>query len=140
MTNQVRVGVGVIVIKDNQILLGKRTGSHGAGSWAFPGGHLEVNENPEACAIREVAEETGLVITNLRRGPWTNDIFSAEGKHFITIYLLADWVSGQPKLLEPDKCSEWGWFDWKNLPEPLFLTIKNLKKIQFNPLKNSYAG
>jgi 8-oxo-dGTP diphosphatase len=42
------IGVSVIIIKDNQVLLGKRKNSHGSGTWAFPGGHLEFNETIEA--------------------------------------------------------------------------------------------
>lgn len=41
MNKSPKVGIGVIVRKDNQILLGKRKNSHGDGCWAFPGGHLE---------------------------------------------------------------------------------------------------
>jgi len=53
------IGVAVIVIKENRVLLGKRKNSHGSGTWAFPGGHLEFNESIEDCARREV------LITNL---------------------------------------------------------------------------
>ena len=40
-----RVGVGVIVQRDGRILLGKRLGAHGEGTWALPGGHLEFGES-----------------------------------------------------------------------------------------------
>ena len=69
MGNRPLIGIAVIVVKDNRVLLGKRKNAHGAGSWAFPGGHLEFNEFIEACAVREVFEETGLKIKNLRFGP-----------------------------------------------------------------------
>lgn len=123
-----KIGVGVCVIKDGRVLMGKRLNAHGAGNWAFPGGHLEFGETLAQCAAREVAEETGLKITNVRRGPYTEDIFVAENKHYITIIILADYVSGTPHVLEPDKCQEWGWFDWNDLPQPLFLTFENLAK------------
>ncbi|KAI2915344.1 hypothetical protein CBS147343_3044 [Aspergillus niger] len=56
-----RVGVGVFVINHKgQLVLGQRKSSHGAGTWALPGGHLEFNESFEDCAAREVLEETGL--------------------------------------------------------------------------------
>ncbi|RLC15632.1 MAG: DNA mismatch repair protein MutT, partial [Deltaproteobacteria bacterium] len=52
------IGVAAIVIKDKKVLLGKRKNAHGAGTWAFPGGHLEYKESIEECAKREVFEET----------------------------------------------------------------------------------
>lgn len=80
--NRPKVGVAVIIRKDNKILLGKRIGSHGAGTWAFPGGHLEFGETPEQCAQREVFEETGLLLENFLRHGYTNDIFNVENKHY----------------------------------------------------------
>src|SRR5690606_587748 len=72
------VGVAAIVMRGERVLLGRRRSGHGAGTWQFPGGHLEWGESIEACARREVLEETGLVVTGLRRGPFTNDIFADE--------------------------------------------------------------
>ncbi|MCA9327773.1 NUDIX domain-containing protein, partial [Candidatus Saccharibacteria bacterium] len=42
-----QVGIGVFIIKDGQILLGRRKGSHGKGEYALPGGHLENGESFE---------------------------------------------------------------------------------------------
>mgnify|MGYP000485579306 FL=1 len=84
MSNDVRVGVAVIIMRQNTILLGERIGAHGANTWATPGGHLEFGESVEQCAIREVFEETGLNISQITKLDFTNDIFSAEKKHYIT--------------------------------------------------------
>ncbi len=129
-----KVGVGVIVIKDNKVLLGKRKGAHGEGSWAFPGGHLEFNESLEDCAKREVAEETGITIKNIRKFTYTNDIFPQEGKHYITCYVLADYDSGEVKIMEPNKCEKWDWFEWNKFPEPVFIPLKNLLLDHINPI------
>jgi 8-oxo-dGTP diphosphatase len=127
-----RPGVGVLVIlqHNDKVLLGKRKGSHGHGEWSFPGGHLEMNETIEECGKREVFEETGINIINKLSisvdNEYTNDIFETEKKHYITLYQkykLDELIT--PELLEPDKCFEWGWFDINNLPEPLFLCVKN---------------
>ena len=75
-----KVGVGVIVVRDGKVLAGKRKNAHGDGAWSFPGGHLELNEGVEECAKREVFEETGARVKNLRQGPYTNDVFEKEGK------------------------------------------------------------
>ena len=66
MANYPRVGVGVIVTKDDRLLLLERKGVHGQGTWSTPGGHLEYGESPEACAARETKEETGVEIVNVR--------------------------------------------------------------------------
>lgn len=128
-----KVGVGVCVIKDNKVLYGKRKGPHGFGDWCFPGGHLEYGESIEDCARREVMEETGINIKNLKIGPFTNDIFEKEQKHYITLFVIADYDSGEVKIMEPDKCEKWDWFSWENPPEPLFLPSQNLYKQGYNP-------
>ena len=131
------VGVAVIVIKNQKVLLGKRKNSHGSGTWQFPGGHLEFNESIKDCARRELFEETGIKIKNIRLGPYTNDIFEKEKKHYITLFVVADYDSGVLELKEPEKCEKWDWFEWGKLPEPSFLPIKNLmasQKVPFTAL------
>lgn len=130
-----KVGVGVFVLKDGKFLLGKRKNAHGEGSWALPGGHLEFNEELEECSKREVMEEAGVNIKNIRFATITNDMFKEEDKHYITIYMLSDYDNGEVKIMEPHKCEKWDWFDLENLPAPLFLAMQNLMKKKFNPFK-----
>ena len=120
-----QVGLGVFVIKDGRFVTMLRQGAHGAGSWGLPGGHLELGETWERCAKREVLEETGLKIKNVRFMAVTNDIFS-ENKHYVTIFVTADWQSGKLTNCEPDKCLELLWSDAKHLPQNLFLPLRNL--------------
>jgi 8-oxo-dGTP diphosphatase len=128
-----QIGVGVIMRKGTKVLLGMRKGSHGGGEWSFPGGHLEFGEQIEACAKREVHEETGAIISIVRQGPFTNDIFHEEGGHYVTLFVIANYVSGDIEAREPEKCERWEWFTWNDLPRPLFLPIQNLLKIGFDP-------
>ena len=121
-----RIGVGVIVRRDHKILLGKRKGSHGPGTWQFPGGKLDKWESVEECAKRETREECGIEITNVRQLTFTEDEFPESDKHFITLYVVSDWLSGEPQLLEPEKQESLGWYDWNALPKPLFLPIQHL--------------
>ncbi|MFH6769551.1 NUDIX hydrolase [Gaetbulibacter aquiaggeris] len=134
MENSPKVGIGVMVIKDSKILLGKRKNAHGEGTWSYPGGHLEFGESWEACSKREVMEETGIQIKNLHFGMVTNDVFKKEQKHYITIFIVAEFAAGDLKLMEPHKCEKWDWFEWGQFPEPLFLPIINQLKTDFNPL------
>ncbi len=137
MSERPKVGLGVIVMKENRILLGKRLGSHGAGTWCFPGGHLEYLEELSKCAIRETKEETGLDISLIDYIPCaiTNDRNVKEGTHYVTLYLRAKYIDEEPQVMEPDKCEKWDWFKWSNLPKPLFLPNKNLIKQKYNPFK-----
>lgn len=66
------VGVQAIILKEGKVLMGKRIGSHSPNTWGFPGGKLEFGEELLDCARREVLEETGLTIKNLRLGPYVN--------------------------------------------------------------------
>ena len=135
-----RVGVGVLVVEDGRLLLGQRLGAHGAGSWALPGGHLEFGESVEACARREVLEETGLQIDDILPGPCTNDVFETEGRHYVTLFVTARRVGGQLQTLEPDKCAGWDWFPWAALPDPLFTPLASLRAQGFRlPLSGRSA-
>jgi 8-oxo-dGTP diphosphatase len=127
----VRVGVGVFVIKDGQFLMIKRQGSHGAGSWCVPGGHQEFGESFEDTARREIREETGLEIQNIRFGAVTNDYFKDEGKHYVSIWMLSDYAGGHEKIMEPDKFTDMGWYTFETLPEGLFLPWKQFLASEF---------
>ncbi len=130
---QPKVGIGVCIVKNGEVLVGKRLNAHGNGTWCFPGGHLEFGESWEECAKREVDEETGLSIGEVAFAGVTNDIFKSENKHYVTIYMRANWTSGEPVVLEHEKMIEWHWANWDNLPEPLFLPLKNLIATGFRP-------
>ena len=114
-----KIGVGVVVMKDGKILLGKRKGSHGHGEFAGTGGHLEYLKSFADCAKRETFEETGLKIDNVRFLCVTN-LKRYAPKHYVDIGVVADWISGEPRMLEPDKVENWNWYSIDDLPEPLF--------------------
>jgi len=123
MENNVpRVGLGVIIVRgDGKILIGKRKGSH-ANKYSIPGGHLELGETFEAGAIREIEEETGIEAKNPKVIAVTNNLetYRTEDLHYISVVLVVTEYSGEPKIMEPDKCEEWLWVDPENLPEPHF--------------------
>jgi 8-oxo-dGTP diphosphatase len=134
MPDSPKVGVGVIITRGDSVLLLRRKYVHGAGSWSTPGGHLDFGETPEECAIREVQEETGLVVRSVRYRAITNDVFEAEGKHYITIWMEAEYAGGEPLVNDASEMSEVGWFTWDALPQPLFLPLQHLLAGQCYPL------
>lgn len=115
---RVRVGIGTMIVREGQVLLGKRKGSHGAGEYAWPGGHLEFGETIEECVAREIEEETGLVVRPVRPVALSNVI--KYGRHYIDIQYLVEYLGGTPEVREPDKVESWDWHSLDALPEPLF--------------------
>ncbi|MDD5606498.1 MAG: NUDIX domain-containing protein [Candidatus Pacebacteria bacterium] len=123
MGNKPKVGIGVMIIKNGKVLLGKRKGSHGQGEYAFPGGHLEYKESFKDCAEREVDEECGIKIKNIRFQFLAN-VTKYEPKHYVHIGLLADWQENEPKVLEPEKSESWDWYEIDKIPQPIFEMCK----------------
>jgi 8-oxo-dGTP diphosphatase len=127
----VRVGIGIFIFKEGKFLMGQRKNAHGDGSWSVPGGHLEFGESFSDTAIREAKEETNLEITNVRFGAVTNDYFQNENKHYVTVWMLSDYKSGEVQINEPDKFVKMEWRNFSDLPEPLFLPWNQLLKSEF---------
>ncbi|KAL5339817.1 NUDIX hydrolase domain-like protein [Aspergillus crustosus] len=137
----VRVGVAVFALNnEGKFILGQRIGSHGANTWALPGGHLELNESFETCAFRETLEETGLEIDDIQYLTATNDPMPADGKHYVTIFLGARVKPGQgePQILEPNKCKEWKWVGWEELRGDWELGTGGGGRELFIPLANLF--
>ena len=111
-----------MVMRGGTVLLGKRKGSHGEGEYAWPGGHMEHMESFEECAKREVMEETGMEIENVRFLRLSN-LKDYKPKHYVDIGLIADWKDGEAQVIEADRIEHWDWYDIDHLPEPLFATI-----------------
>ena len=123
------VGVAVLACSDErpgQVLLGKRKGSDGSGTWALPGGHLEFGEEPWQAGVRELLEETGLRVSmecpDAGRGAspnscellgWENAVGLDARYHYVTAFVRCNIESGQlPENKEPEKCEGWSWHDW----------------------------
>lgn len=128
MTSQVRVGAAVFIGKDGRFVMLRRRGDHGGGTWGLPGGHLEFGESWEECVRRETLEETGLEIANVRFVAATNDIFKDTGKHYVTIFMRADYADGEATIMEPEKCDALDWFTYESMPENVFLPIITLRQ------------
>ncbi|KAL4893987.1 NUDIX hydrolase domain-like protein [Aspergillus ambiguus] len=107
-----RIGVGVFVFnRQGQFIIGQRKGSHGEGTWALPGGHLEFAESFEECAAREISEETSLEVRDIHYITATNDVMQVENKHYVTIFVGAHVTDEkqEARIMEPEKCDKWEW-------------------------------
>lgn len=127
----VGVGVAVFVFNDkHQFLVMKRRGSHGAGTWGLPGGHIEFGEEIARAACREVKEETDLEIVEGSFGisvvGLSEATFPEEQKHYITVVCAAcAVVAEEARIVELNKCDEIRWVTKQTLPEPLFAPLGN---------------
>ncbi|MEE9406055.1 MAG: NUDIX domain-containing protein [Candidatus Aenigmarchaeota archaeon] len=133
----VRAGIGIMVMKDRKVLLGRRHSDpekadsllHGEGQWTLPGGKLDFGDTIPGGAAREVKEETNIDVKELEAFCVTNE--RVHDAHFVTVGLIAREFEGEPKVMEPDEIVEWKWFSLDELPSPIFLPsekmIKNYK-------------
>ncbi|PON87939.1 Nucleoside triphosphatase YtkD [Trema orientale] len=132
-----RAVVMVFLLRGKAVLLGRRRLSIGDSYFCIPGGHLEFGESFEECARRELKEETGLEIEKIEFLTVTNNLFLEEPKkgHKVTIFMRAVRRDPQqmPQNVEPDMCDGWDWYEWDNLPQPLFWPLQNMVKEGFNP-------
>jgi 8-oxo-dGTP diphosphatase len=129
------VGVALCIRREGSVLIHLRKGTHAPGTWAFPGGHLEFFESFEESALRELREEAGndLVVENMKLWTTINVKDEDEQKHCVVVFMVCDWVKGEPKVMEPEKCECWCWYRWKKLPSPLMMGLFLLKEANLDP-------
>lgn len=141
LNEKVWVSCEMIIKKGSKILLGKRGRVFGEGSWAFPGGHLEVGERVEDCARRELKEEVGIEPRKISLIRILNDFKNLEGqeKQYIRFTFLVEDFSGEIINKEPEKCEGWQWFDLANLPEPIFIGHQKVLKLFLSGKKDFFV-
>jgi len=95
------VGVGVVVWKDEKFLLIQRGKPPRKGQWSIPGGRQELGESVKDTAVREVLEETGIVVTVTDFLDVIDSIQHDENGnisfHATLIDYAAEWISGGAK-------------------------------------------
>jgi len=140
---RVGVGFGVLIVKDGQILLGKRHEDpekadsvfRSANVWTMPGGKLDYGETFTTGAKREVKEETGIDVKEEDLEVICINEDMNEHAHFVTIGMLAKKFSGEAQVLEPDEITEWKWFNMTELPENIYFpsakVLENYKQKRF---------
>lgn len=109
-----KVAVAVVVSRGGRVLLGRRGQGLRQGLWSFPAGFVDRGEQLERAAVREVREETGLIV---RLGPLLL-LRSEDGDPVVLAVYVAEAVEGEPT--PGDELTELGWFGRDDAPELAF--------------------
>jgi ADP-ribose pyrophosphatase YjhB (NUDIX family) len=120
MTYATGVGLHLILLREDQVLLGRRRNTgYADGWWHLPAGGLEAGESVTAGMAREAREELGMFIdeAELQLVHILHDLDTDEVGR-LQLFFTADTYQGEPTNCEPDKCSELRWWPLTALPEP----------------------
>jgi mutator protein MutT len=122
------VAVGAMIFNEkNELFLSKRSQNckNEKGCWEAPGGGVDFGEKLTDAIKREMKEEYGIEIEITEQFPAADHIIPNENQHWVPTTFLAKLKSGsRPKIMEPEKCDEIGWFPLKKLPSPLSIITK----------------
>lgn len=110
----------VITKKEPQkVLLIERGGEPFKGCWAFPGGFMNMDETLEECGIRELKEETGLVVTEVKPiGSYSRVDRDPRGRTITIAYLIV--VDEELPVKGQDDAKQARWWSLNELPELAF--------------------
>ena len=111
----------VVITKEAnpKVLLIQRGNEPFKGAWAFPGGFMNMDETTEQCAIRELEEETGLVVTDLRQiGAYSKVDRDPRGRTVTVAYLAI--VDAPIAVTGQDDAAKAQWFPIDALPPLAF--------------------
>lgn len=109
---QPKLGAIAVVHHEERFLLVKRKKEPNANTWGFPGGHVELGETALAAAVRELAEETGVIgtakryLTNVDAITYGDD--GSVSFHYLLAVVVCTYQSGTP--IAADDVSDAGWF------------------------------
>lgn len=116
------VGVGALILnEDGEIFMARRGKkvTNEAGLWEFPGGKLEFGEKLRDAVVREIKEEFDIDIEVIELLDAVDHILPDEHQHWVSPSFICRLKSGEPRIVEPDKCDEICWFKVEDIPKDI---------------------
>ena len=105
------IGIGVVVWREDKVLLVQRKNPPAQGQWGLPGGKQEWGETIFAAAIREVREETGVDIVPLSiltaLDSLTRNASGGIDFHYTLIEVAAEWQAGEAQAADDALDARW---------------------------------
>lgn len=126
------VGTGAMIFNtEGKVFIAQRgpKARNERGKWDFPGGSVEFGETCEDAIKREIKEEFDFDIEVIELLEVIDHIIREEGQHWVSPSWIALYESGEPKIMEPDKNTEfrWEWLDDINADELTSASRKNFE-------------
>lgn len=121
------VGVGALIVDANGRLFLSRRGAESKnerGLWEFHGGSVEFGEKLADALRREMLEEYGIEIQVGELLDVVDHILPDEKQHWVSPAFVCTISSGEPRILEPEKCAEIGWFAPDQMPAGLTMITR----------------
>ncbi|MEV5877959.1 NUDIX domain-containing protein [Streptomyces sp. NPDC052101] len=116
------IGVHLLFERNDEVLLGLRgpNAVYAPNTWHFPAGGCE-HESVKQCAVREAEEELGLHLDpeHLDLVHSVHLLDPGNPRPLLELVLRVKHWTGEPQLMEPDKCSAWAWWPKTALPDPI---------------------
>jgi 8-oxo-dGTP diphosphatase len=96
------LAVSAAIIRDGQVLIVRRNNPPAHGLYTLPGGVVETGETLREAVVREIDEETGIVIEPVALAGYREAIMRDPNgrteRHFVILAFAARWLAGEPRL------------------------------------------
>lgn len=116
----VDMAVFAVAAGDSKVLLIERRDEPYRGKWALPGGFVEMDEELQTAAARELAEETGLVEVGLQQLHTFGTVGRDPRGRVITVVYWGIVEAGKMEVMAGDDAAQAKWFDIDELPQLAF--------------------
>ncbi len=113
-----RVAVFLVLMQDGKVLLSRRFNTgYEDGKYSMIAGHVDGGETIAQCVVREAKEEADITTAEEDLKVVHTQHRTYFGAEYIDFYLTAEKWSGEPRIMEPDKCDDLSWYSLDALPQ-----------------------